>query len=331
MTNDDVIYRSRLRLFALAKEMGSVRAACRMLGVHHSTYYRWRRLLLRYGPELLRPRERRQPRMPNAISPMVEQRILAMAIAFPGWGPNRISLELGRAKWGGIKVSGNGVWRLLRRHGLGHRTQRLALVCGFSAPPEPERRPPLPELHIEADRPGHRVQMDCFFIGRLSGTKGVVWQYTAIDVASSYTWAELRVTPKNPSAQWTSVLARRVAAELAKKGWRLEAVMTDNASEFRSQAFNHALAQLEAKHIYIRAGRPQSNGCVERVQQTLLEECWKPAFARYLTPKYTGLARDIEHELRIYNTDRTHQGRRIKGMTPEQAITDRKLWTSNPQ
>ena len=33
MTNDDVIYRSRLRLFALAKEMGSVRAACRMLGV----------------------------------------------------------------------------------------------------------------------------------------------------------------------------------------------------------------------------------------------------------------------------------------------------------
>ena len=61
--------------------------------------------------------------------------------------------------------------------------------------------------------------------------------------------------------------------------------MTDNASEFRSQEFNRALTQLEAKHIYIRAGRPQSNGCVERVQQTLLEECWKPAFARYLIPQ----------------------------------------------
>jgi transposase InsO family protein len=44
--------------------------------------------------------------------------------------------------------------------------------------------------------------------------------------------------------------------------------MTDNASEFRSQEFKHALAQLGAKHIYIRAGRPTSNGCVERVQQT---------------------------------------------------------------
>src|SRR5207302_7381999 len=101
LTNDDVIHRSRLRLFALAREMGSVRAACRLLGVHHSTYYRWRRQLLRFGPELLRPRERRQPRMPNAISPMVEQRILALALAYPGWGPDRLSLELAREKWGG--------------------------------------------------------------------------------------------------------------------------------------------------------------------------------------------------------------------------------------
>jgi hypothetical protein len=36
------------------------------MGVHHSTYYRWRRLALRHGLELLRPRERRRPRMPNA-------------------------------------------------------------------------------------------------------------------------------------------------------------------------------------------------------------------------------------------------------------------------
>ena len=140
----------------------------------------------------------------------------------------------GSPQAGGIKVSSNEVWRLLRRHGLGHGAQHLALVCGFAVPPEPERRPPLTDPHIEADRPGHRVQ-DCFYVGRLSSTKGVLWQYTAIDVASSYTWVELRVTPENPAAQWTSVLARRVVGELAKKGWKLEAVMTDNAAEFRSK------------------------------------------------------------------------------------------------
>jgi transposase len=121
VTNDDVLYRSRLRLFALAKEMGSVRAACRMLGVHHSTSSRWQRQLVRFGTEILRPRERRRPRMPNAISPMVEQGVLALALANPGWGPHRLSLELGRPKWGGLRVSGNGVWRVLKRHGLNTR------------------------------------------------------------------------------------------------------------------------------------------------------------------------------------------------------------------
>ena len=39
-----------------------------MLDVHPSTYYRWQRQLRRHGPEILRPRERRTPRMPNAIA-----------------------------------------------------------------------------------------------------------------------------------------------------------------------------------------------------------------------------------------------------------------------
>jgi transposase len=151
VTNDEVRSRSRLRLFALAKEMGSVRAACRMLGVHHSTYYRWQRQLVRFGTEILHPRERRRPRMPNAISPMVEQRVLALALANRGWGPQRLSLELGRPKWGGLRVSGNGVWRVLKRHGLNTRAKRLggrfrrAAGAGATAGPSgapPQGRPP---------------------------------------------------------------------------------------------------------------------------------------------------------------------------------------------
>ena len=61
--------------------------------------------------------------------------------------------------------------------------------------------------------------------------------------------------------------------------------MTDNGSEFRAQEFTDATQALAVKHIFIHAGRPQTNGCVERVQQTILEECWKPSFARYLVPK----------------------------------------------
>ncbi len=79
MTPDDRLYRFRQRTLALAEELGSVRAACRMMGIHHSTYYRWRNEAEHYGLEMLRPRERRRPRMPNATSPFVEQRVVAFA------------------------------------------------------------------------------------------------------------------------------------------------------------------------------------------------------------------------------------------------------------
>jgi transposase InsO family protein len=327
VTNDDALYRYRLRVLAVARELGNVRAACRMFGVHPSTFYRWKALAERQGLEMLRPRERRAPQMPNAISVLVEQRILAYALAFPGQGPDRIAAELRREKWGGLSVSANGIWRVLRRHGLNTRAARLALVAGYAAPPEPTAPKAPPERHIEADHPGELVQMDCFCIGRLSGTKGTLWQYTAIDVASSFLWAELHATAKNPSAKWTSELARHVARDLSRRGWKLEAVCTDNGSEFTSRAFVDTVTrELGARHRRIKAGRPQSNGCVERVQLTVLDECWKPAFARFLIPKQTGLRRELEGYVRLYNTDRAHNGYRNKGRTPEEVIGKAKMF-----
>jgi transposase InsO family protein len=264
--------------------------------------------------------------MANQTSVLVEQRVVAFALGHPGFGPARIAAELARPKWGEISLSANGVWRVLRRHGLSTRAKRYGLVAGDAAPPEPQRPQPPPQRHLHVDHPGELVQLDCFGIGRLSGTKGTVWQDTAIDVASAYTRATLQVTRRNPSTTWTSALARQVAADLAARGWRLERVMTDNASEFRAATFGQTIAKLKTRHRFIRAGRPQTNGWVERVQQTILEECWKPAFARYLIPKQTGLRLDLERYLRYYNTERAHTGRWTRGRTPEEVLGKAKLW-----
>ena len=325
MTNDDVLFAYRLRVLASARELGSVAAACRMHGIHRSTFYRWKAMSDRFGLEILRPRERRRPQMPNAIPVLVEQRIVAFALGHPGYGPAHIASELRRPKWGGFVVSVNGVWRVLRRHGIGTRALRLGLLAGYAAPPEPAREPE-PERHICVDHPGELVQMDCFCIGRLSGTKGVVWQYTAIDAASAFTWAELHVTPRNPDARHASRLARQVAKDLAAAGWELERVSTDGGTEFRSQAFDDELASLGARHTRISPGRPQSNGFVERVQRTILEECWKPAFARYLVPKYVGLRRELVRYLDYYNFDRTHNGRLTKGRIPAEVLGAAKMF-----
>jgi transposase InsO family protein len=318
MSQDDVLFGYRLRLFALAGEIG-VRPACRAMGVHHSTYYRWARKVERWGLEALRPRERRRPRMPNELGPHLQQRIVAFALGQPGLGPKRISAELARERWGGLCISANGVWRVLKRHGLNTRRRRLALVAGYAAVYErrPEREP---ERHVEASQPGELVGLDCFYVGRLSGTKGTVWQYTAIDVASGFAWAELRTSPRNPAARHCSALVRRVASELAQAGWRLESVITDNGSEFRAGEFGATLAELQVAQRRIRAGRPTSNGHVERLQLTILEECWRPAFARSLVPKLTALARDLKQYLGYYNFDRAHTGRLTQGRVPGEIV-----------
>jgi transposase len=319
MTDHDVLYGYRLQLFALAART-TVTHACRSFGVHRSTYYRWKRQIDRHGLGILRPRERRAPRMPNQLSAVVEQRIVAYSLGHPGHGPDRIASELARPKWGGLCVSANGVWRVLRRHGLSTRSKRLSLIAGYAAPYEPPRVP-LPEPHIDTSRPGELVGMDCFFVGRLRGAKHPVWQVTAIDCYSSYAWADLITCPTAaPSHAHTSKLARRVAADLARAGWKLERVLTDNGNEFQA-GFDQLLDRRHIHHTRIRPGRPQTNGHVERLHKTILDECWRPSFARYLHITYGGLRRDLTEYVHIYNTDRAHNGRITKGRTPQISST----------
>jgi transposase len=151
MSQDDVLFGYRLQLFELAGRIG-VSAACRSFGIHRSSYYRWKAQVERHGLEVLPPRERRRPRMPNQLSPLVEERIVAFSLGHPGLGPRRIAAELAREKWGGLAISANGIWRCLKRHGLNTRRRRLSLVAGYRAPYEPPREPE-PERHVSAERP----------------------------------------------------------------------------------------------------------------------------------------------------------------------------------
>jgi hypothetical protein len=69
----------------------------------------------------------------------------------------------------------------------------------------------VPERHLQVDHPGELVQLDCFCIGRLAGTRGTVWQDTAIDVASAYAWATLTTADRSPR-----LTASRIASASAR-------------------------------------------------------------------------------------------------------------------
>jgi transposase InsO family protein len=319
VTKDDVLFGYRLQLFALAAEKGNVSAACRLMGVHRSTYYACKQQVDRQGLEMLRPRERRAPRMPNQLSVMVEQKIVAFALGHPGLGPRRIASRLARSEWGGLIVSPNGVYKTLCRHEINTRARRLALIAGYRAVFEPPRQAAC-EPHVHTTRPGELVGLDCFYVGQLRGTRGPVWQVTAIDTYSSFAWADLVSCPSAaPTVKQTSKLARRVARELKAAGWRLERVLTDNGGEFARHQFD-ALLPAGVAHTQTRSGRPQTNGHVERLHRTILEECWRPAFARYLYLRFSGLRRDLHAYLHDYNHHREHHGRITQGRHPADLV-----------
>jgi hypothetical protein len=168
---------------------------------------------------------------------------------------------------------------------------------------------------------GELVGIDCFFVGRLSGTKGSVWQLTAIDVASSFAWAELVSCPHgHPTGVQTSKLARSVCGDLAQAGWRLERMLSDNGGEFRSAEFPlHAGRARRPPHP-----DPRRQAADQRRRRSAappdLEECWRPAFARYLHVRFTGLKRDLNQYLDEYNFRRVHNGRLTRGRIPADIV-----------
>ena len=56
--------------------------------------------------------------------------------------------------------------------GLNTRAKRLGLIAGYRAPPKPRPPIPAPVRHIEATHPGELVQLDCFYVGKLAGSRG---------------------------------------------------------------------------------------------------------------------------------------------------------------
>lgn len=104
------------------------------------------------------------------------------------------------------------------------------------------------------------------------------------------------------------------------------AVLTDNGREFCGRAAQHPyellLALEEIEHRTTKVRPPRTNGFVERMNRTLLDECLRVTGR---TTWYTDVAemqRDLDVFLDFYNLRRSHQGCRLNGKTPAQALRD---------
>ena len=104
--------------------------------------------------------------MPNQIGPHLGQRLIAFALANAGFGARRISAELAREKWGGIRSPSTGSGGCCGVFGLNTRSSRLALIARHRDPYERKPASPPPERHIGSASPG---EVDRLTNGRVPG------------------------------------------------------------------------------------------------------------------------------------------------------------------
>jgi transposase InsO family protein len=219
---------------------------------------------------------------------------------------------LRRARWTGARIapavalSRATVGRLLRRL----RLARLRTL----APPEPIRR-------YERARPGELVHVDIKKLGRIAGighritgdrrhrARGIGWEYVhvAIDDCSRLSYAEVL---RDERGETVAAFLRRAMRWYARRGVRIERVLSDNGSAYRSRVVAAACQALQIAQRWTRPYRPQTNGKAERFIQTLLRE-W--AYGRPYAHSFARQAA-LPAWLHYYNWHRPHGG--IHGCPP---------------
>lgn len=330
MTTKDKIARRKQSLLELATDLDNVSKACRIMGYSCQQFYEIRRNFQTYGAagSIDRLPGARGPH-PNRVPEEVEQAILDHALEYPSHGPLRVAQELTLK---GIQVSSGGVRGVWSRHDLLTRHQRLLRlekhVSGKKIEPGDEQvrllerfSPEFRERHIETRYTGDPVAVDTFFVGHLKGI-GRVYLQSVIDCHSRYAWGRL-YTSKLPVTA-VHVLNNDVIPTFEAHHARITTVLSDNGREYCARPDKHPyelfLQLEEIEHRTTKVRRPQSNGYVERLHRTLLDEHFRIMGRKKFYESLEEMQKDLEAYLKLYNTKRPHQGRNMNGRTPEKAF-----------
>jgi len=215
------------------------------MGIPRSTYYRWRQ-----G----QPRARRG-RPWNRITPNEERRILAVAREYPDLSSRQLAAWITDHE--GFAVSESTVYRILKREGLVKR-QEIQLTAAN-------------EYHTKTTRPHQMWATDASYF------KVVGWGYyylvTVMDDYSRFIlgWKLQKDMSANSLIEvvQTAVDATGMTDVPVENRVRL---LSDNGAGYVSRAFRDYLNLVGIGHILAAPYHPQTNGKVERYQQSLKKE-----------------------------------------------------------
>src|SRR5215472_11554133 len=224
MTQEQKIIRAKLGLLELAKQLGNVSRACKMMGYSRDSFYRFKELYDKGGELALQEISRRKPVLKNRTPIEIEQAAVALAIEQPAWGQVRVSEALKRQRHGltSIKHRLKALEAKVAQDGILLTEAQIAALEKAKADKEAHGE-------FESECPGYCGAQDTFYVGTLKGV-GRVYQQTFIDTYAKVAFAKLydRKTPITAA----EILNDRVVPFYDEHGIRLSRMLTDRGTEF---------------------------------------------------------------------------------------------------